>query len=198
LFLNSAIRNPHSAIDHNQIRKMTVRPDAPIFLIGYRCTGKSSAARELARRRGYEFDDIDDQIERQAGKSIAAIFTENGESVFRDLESRILRELCARQRTVIALGGGTLGREENRRAVRAAGPAVWLTASVDTIDRRMAGDPTSIHRRPNLTTEGGRAEIETLLAARTPHYRECATVEIDTEGKTTSEIVSEIATRLGL
>jgi shikimate kinase len=175
---------------------MTARHDSPIFLIGYRCTGKSSAARELARRLGYEFDDIDDQLERQAGKSIAAVFAEDGEPAFRDLESRILKEFCARRRTVMALGGGTLGREENRRAVKEAGVAVWLTASVDTIERRMAGDPASASRRPNLTPFGGRAEIESLLAARTPDYRECATFVIDTEGKTTAQIVDEISARL--
>jgi len=177
---------------------MTDSSGAPIFLIGYRCTGKSSAARELARRLEYEFDDIDDQIERQAQKSIAAIFAEDGEPAFRDLESRILLELCGRRRTVIALGGGTLGRKENRSALSAAGPCVWLTASVDTIHGRMAGDPTSAARRPSLTNLDSRTEIETLLAARTPHYRECATLIVDTEGKSTSEIVNEIAVGLAL
>ena len=177
---------------------MVTRPDSPIFLIGYRCTGKSSAARELARRLDYEFDDIDDQIEREARKSIAAIFAEDGETAFRDLESRILMELCARRRTVIALGGGTLGREENRRALIAAGPCVWLTASVDTIHGRMTADPASAARRPSLTNLDGRTEIETLLAVRTPHYRECATLIVDTEGKSTPKIVSEIASGLTL
>jgi shikimate kinase len=99
---------------------------------------------------------------------------------------------------VIALGGGTLGREENRLALREAGIGVWLTASAATIHARMAGDPASPARRPNLTPVGGRSEIESLLAVRTPHYRECATISVDTEDKTTAAIVDEIESRLGL
>ena len=58
-----------------------------------------------------------------------------------------------------------------------AGPVVWLTASVDTILERLAADPATASRRPNLTTAGGREEIEALLATRTPIYRECATLD---------------------
>ena len=62
----------------------------------------------------------------------------------------------------------------------------------------MEGDPTSPARRPNLTPVGGRAEIETLLAARTPHYQECATISVDTDHKSTATIVDEIQSRLRL
>ena len=87
-------------------------------------------------------------------------FADDGEAAFRDLEATSRRELCRRRRTVVALGGGAVLREENRRAIRAAGPVVWLTASVDTILERLAADPATASRRPNLTTAGGRAEIE--------------------------------------
>jgi shikimate kinase len=174
---------------------MSKSKDCPIFLIGYRGTGKSSVARELAARLGFEWDDVDDRIEAAAGKSIAALFADDGEPAFRDLETRVLREICKRERCVTALGGGTLGREENRRAVKSAGTIIWLTASVDTIYRRMAADPATAARRPNLTAAGGRKEIEFMLAERTPIYRQCATFVIDTEDKTVSEIVDEI-TRL--
>jgi shikimate kinase len=170
--------------------------DDPILLIGYRGTGKSSVARELARTLDFEWDDLDDRIEAAAGKSIAAIFAEDGETAFRDLESRQLSELCGRRRTVFALGGGTLGRSENRELVKTSGPVIWLTAMVDTIYERMTGDPTTAARRPNLTPIGGRSEIEMLLDERTPHYRECATLTIDTEGKTVAEIAAEIVRRL--
>jgi shikimate kinase len=73
---------------------------------------------------------------------------------------------------------------------------VWLTASVVTILERVAADATSASRRPNLTAAGGRAEIEALLAIRTPHYRQCATLVVDTEGKTSAEVAAEIAAKL--
>jgi shikimate kinase len=177
---------------------------SPIFLIGYRGTGKTSVARELAGRLGCEWIDADDVIEREAGKSIATIFAEEGEPAFREMESRAVAELSrpvtssghGKRPTVVALGGGAVLREENRRAIRGVGPVVWLTASVDTILERVSADPTTTSRRPGLTTAGGRAEIEELLAARAPFYRECATLVVDTEGKTVAEVADEIASKL--
>jgi shikimate kinase len=169
-----------------------------IALIGYRGVGKTAIARLLALRLGWDWVDADVEIELRAGKSIAAIFADAGEAAFRDLESAIVADLCRRERTVLALGGGAVLREENRAAVARCGAAVWLQASVDTILKRLAADATTAGRRPNLTQAGGRQEIAELLAVRTPIYRACATLEVDTEGKAPSEIVDEIVAGLGL
>jgi shikimate kinase len=138
---------------------MAQRGDSPIFLIGYRGTGKSSAARELAARLEFAWVDADDVVEQDAGKTIAAIFADEGEAAFRDLESRVVATLSRKRRTVVALGGGAVLREENREAIRAAGPVVWLTASVETIFQRLAAHDLSASRRPDLTASGGRVEI---------------------------------------
>lgn len=171
-------------------------PDAPRFLIGYRGTGKTTVARELAARLGCDWIDADDVIEEQAGKTIAGIFADEGEAVFRDWESRVVGELSRKRRTVAALGGGVVLRDENRRLISKAGPVVWLTAGVDTILERLASDPATSSRRPNLTKMGEREEIEAVLAARTPLYRECATLIVDTEGKSAAEVADEIAANL--
>jgi shikimate kinase len=89
-------------------------------------------------------------------------------------------------------------REANRLALRQCREIVWLTASPKTIEERLAGDPATPDRRPNLTNSGGRNEIERLLAERTPIYRSCATLEVDTENKAPAEIADEIVTALGL
>ena len=170
--------------------------DAPVFLIGYRGTGKTSVARELAGQLGCHWVDADDLIEQMTGKTIAAIFADEGEAGFREWESRVVATLSRKRRAVVALGGGAVLREDNREAICAAGPVVWLTASVDTILERVAADSTTANRRPNLTVAGGRAEIEALLAIRTPHYRQCATLVVDTEGKTSAEVAEEIAAKL--
>jgi shikimate kinase len=175
---------------------MALGDDAPIFLIGYRGTGKSAVSRELASRLGYSWIDADEAVEQHAGKSIARIFADDGEPAFRKMEAKIVTELVGEKRTVVALGGGAVLRDENRQAMRAAGSVVWLTASVATILERVAADATTAHRRPNLTMMGGRAEIEELLAVRTPLYRECATLTVDTEGKTAAEVADEIAASL--
>lgn len=170
--------------------------DQPIFLIGYRGTGKSTVARLLAERWGWEYIDTDQEIESRSGKSIATIFAEEGETAFRLLETAVVTELSCRRRTVVALGGGAVLSEANRRAVQRAGIVVWLTATVDTIAKRLAADDKTATQRPNLTATGGLGEIETLLAAREPIYRACATFEVDTENKTPREIVDEIVARL--
>jgi len=82
---------------------------------------------------------------------------------------------------VIAAGGGAVLNPDTRRDFQAAGPVIWLKASVDTIEKRLCGDATTGERRPNLTASGGRAEIEELLATREPLYRETATVTIMTD-----------------
>jgi shikimate kinase len=170
--------------------------EAPIFLIGYRGTGKSTVARHLAQRLGYDSMDADEEVERRAGKSIAAIFADDGEAAFRDLESQLVDELSRLRRTVVALGGGAVLRDANRNAIRAAGPVVWLTAPVDAIAARLADDPATASRRPNLTKMGGREEVEAVLAERTPIYRQCATLTVDTVGKTCAQVADEIAANL--
>lgn len=170
--------------------------DRAVALIGYRGTGKTTVARLLAGRLSYDWVDADVEIELRAGKSIAAIFETSGESVFRDLETEIVTELVQRQRTVLALGGGAVLREANRKGLAQCQQTIWLQASADEIAKRISTDPTTAERRPNLTNRGGRHEIEQLLAERTPIYRSCATLEVDTESKDPAEIAAEIFARL--
>jgi shikimate kinase len=171
--------------------------DKPIFLIGYRGTGKTTVARELAARLGCDWVDADDVIEQNAGKTIAQIFADDGEPAFREFEANAVAALGRKHRTVVALGGGAVLREANRKAIAATGGlVVWLTATVDTILNRVAADRTTSARRPKLTTGGGRDEVETLLTQRMPLYRECATLVVDTEGQTVADVVEEILSKL--
>lgn len=168
---------------------------APIFLIGYRGTGKTTVARMVARRLGRESIDADKEIERRAGKTIAAIFADDGEPAFRDVEAAVIADL-AQTGLVISTGGGAVLREESCVAMQSAGPIVWLTASVDTISDRISADAATARLRPNLTAVGGKAEIEAVLADRTPIYEACATFVVDTDGKTPAEVADQIVARL--
>jgi shikimate kinase len=167
-----------------------------LILIGYRGTGKTTIARLAALQAGWEWVDMDVEIELRAGKSIAAIFADEGEPAFRDLESRVLADLAGRDRLVIATGGGVVLREENRQALKRSGKVVWLKASPETILARVSADASTLQRRPQLTTSGGLAEIVELLNRRTPFYHQCADLEIDTDHKQPGEIAVEISQAL--
>jgi shikimate kinase len=167
-----------------------------IALIGYRGTGKTAVARQLARSLGWDWVDADIEVELAAGKSIAAIFADDGEPAFRDLEAAVLADLIQRDHAILALGGGVVLRPVNRTLVRQAGRVVWLTATPETIAERMAADATTALRRPNLTAAGGLDEIRGLLDERSPLYRQCCDLEIDTEAKTPTEVSTEILEKL--
>jgi shikimate kinase len=168
-----------------------------VALIGYRGTGKTTVARLLAERLGWQWFDADERIEACAGSTIKEIFARGGESAFRTWEESVVAELTSCRDAVLALGGGAVLRESNRDAIR-RGWVVWLSADAATILQRVAADPSTASRRPNLTTAGGLAEIQQLLAAREPLYRECADFAVATVGKSPEQVAGEIVCFLQL
>ncbi len=163
-----------------------------LFLTGYRGTGKTTVAKIVADRLGWQWVDVDDQIEQAEGTTIAAIFAEKGEAAFRDLEEQVVAEICLQEKRIVALGGGAVLRDSTRQRLHEAGPVVWLTASAEVLARRIAGDATTSQRRPDLTKLSPLDEIRHLLAEREPLYRECATVTVNTEAHSPEEIAEEI------
>jgi len=167
-----------------------------VTLIGYRGSGKSSVARPLAARWGWTAVDADDVIEQRAGRTIREIFSQSGEAEFRRLERETIADLVRQSSLVLAAGGGAILDEATRHALRAAGPVVWLRAPVDELAARIAQDATTADRRPNLTSAGGIDEIERVLAEREPLYRQCATLVVETGGRTLDDVVASLAREL--
>jgi shikimate kinase len=164
-----------------------------IVLIGYRGTGKSTVGRCIAERLSWTFLDADEVLEQRADCTIREIFSQQGEFVFRDLESTILQELCTHEQQVLALGGGVVLREANRALLKSPQQrVVWLQADAETLFHRIHGDPTTAERRPALTNIGGIAEIVQLLAVREPLYRDCAEFTIATAERSPHHIADEI------
>ncbi|MDH4229147.1 MAG: shikimate kinase [Nitrospirota bacterium] len=160
-----------------------------LFLTGFMGTGKSVVGPLVARHLGYEFVDLDRVIERAAGKSIPKLFETEGEAAFRSRETDALRQVARRDGCVVATGGGAVTIAENRRIMAATGHVVCLTASVAAIVRR-----TRRHRagRPLLDTGGSLAsQVESLLEARAPYYRECHHV-VDTTGRPVDDVAREV------
>lgn len=166
-------------------------PASLIFLVGYRGTGKSTVGRLVAGRLGWDFRDADAEIEAVAGTTIADIFAAEGEAGFRDREARVLGELAAADRRVLATGGGVVLRPANRDVLR-TGFVAWLTAPADVLWDRLCWDPTTAARRPNLTASGGLDEVAKLLAVREPLYREVAAITIDTAARSPDMVAADI------
>jgi shikimate kinase len=165
-----------------------------IYLIGYRGTGKSTVARLLAERLGWEWCDADAELERALGKTIRQIFAEEGEAGFRDKEAHILKQLSERNNCVIATGGGVVLRPENREIIK-RGRVIWLQASPEVIWARLQEDATTAERRPDLA-QGGLHEIKDLLAQREPLYEALADESFDTSHQTPEEI-ADLVSRKG-
>jgi shikimate kinase len=150
-----------------------------LVLIGPRGSGKSTVGRILAAKLGWSFIDADEYLETAAGRTIAAIFKEEGEAGFRDREASVLADLCGLDNIVVASGGGVVLRPANRARLRQAGYVVWLQIHPETAFSRLQADPTTASRRPNLTLLGGLEELRAISAEREPMYRESADFALD-------------------
>ncbi len=167
-----------------------------LVLIGYRGTGKSTVARLLADTLGWPLVDTDPLIEQRAGLEIAEIFARFGEPHFRDLESAVIADLDARDPAVISVGGGAVLRPANVEHLRRGSLVVWLTAPAETLLARIGGDPTTVARRPNLTSLPGIEEIRHLLAVREPLYRRAADLRFDTAALAPQQVAEQVLEHL--
>jgi shikimate kinase len=169
-----------------------------ITLIGYRGCGKSSIAPRLAKRLEWNWIDSDRVIEERAGCSIRQIFENEGEAGFRKRESEIIAELLQQDRLVLASGGGAILAEENRIRMKAAGPVVWLHASIDALAKRLSRDRFAGENRPSLTGRPIAEEVAEVMATREPLYRECATIVVDSEREWPEQVARRIARQIDL
>lgn len=163
------------------------------ILIGYRATGKSTLAADLACKIGCRQIDADDAFETACAGSIASFISYHGEPAFRDAETALLRDLLGQSDAILATGGGVILRPENRLLLRQAGrPVVWLTAPVSEIRRRLAADPTTSGRRPALAGGDVLDEVEQALGERERLYREVADTTFDTTSVERDVLVASV------
>lgn len=164
-----------------------------VVLIGYRGTGKSTVGKIVASRLGRAMLSTDAEIVKRAGQSIPEIVAQQGWDYFRDLESQVCQELAGRDGLVIDTGGGAILRADNVRALKKTGTLFWLTASVETITKRIGRDT----QRPSLTgTKSFVDEIQEVLRERTPKYEAAADHAIATDGRSLVQVADEILARL--
>ena len=162
-----------------------------VVLVGFMAAGKTTVGPLLATRLGYRFVDIDAEVERLAGRSIAEIFETAGEEEFRRLEAAATAKLDEEGELVIAAGGGWMISD----AVRNRWPdsvRVWLRATTSTILGRL--DPRALDR-PVLGERASERSIAALLAEREPSY-ELAELSVNTDDLDPGEIAELVASLL--
>ncbi len=159
------------------------RPTSPddgsgnLVLIGLRACGKTTLGREVARRAGRPFVDLDEALAARAGRGADAVLAEDGEDAFRAHEQAVLLAAADLRDHVVATGGGAVLGGEAFEALARPAFVVYLHASVETLVARSAARP-----RPPLTGLPPAAEVAALLARRDPLYRAAADSTISVEG----------------
>jgi len=163
-----------------------------IFLVGLMGAGKTSVGKVLARRFNKIFYDSDQEIERSTGVKIPLIFEIEGESGFRNRESRLLEELVRRRNIVLATGGGAVLSAQNRRLLADHGTVVYLRAAVSDLWQRTRHDKN----RPLLQTADPQGRLQELFEQRDPFYREIADIIIDTGNQGLGSLAHRIEQKL--
>jgi 3-dehydroquinate synthetase/shikimate kinase len=169
-----------------------------IVVTGFMGTGKSSVGRSLAGMLGVPFFDTDKAIEEAQGRSIAEIFAEDGEEVFRRMERELCEKIFDDRGAVVSTGGGTLLDERTYDLFSRRATIVLLEASLESLAARLAGGrDRPLLQRKGATLAGAdlRKRIEEILVSRAPVYGKIAT-KFDTSDATSDETAARIATSL--
>ena len=164
----------------------------PLYLIGFMGSGKSTVSRFLSQMLEIPKIEMDDLLAQRAGKSITQIFAEDGEEVFRQQETALLREIGQGGPALISCGGGVVLRPENVEIMQQTGTILMLSATPETIFERVRHST----KRPILNGNMNVEFIAGLMAKRDPAYRQAAQVTISIDGKTSEEVAVQIAAML--
>ena len=146
------------------------KPFTNVYLIGPMGSGKSTIGLRLANLLGMDFLDNDQELEKQTGASVGLIFDLEGEEGFRKRETAMLAKLAARENVLLATGGGTVTRAENRELLRNNGLVVYLRTSVSQQIKRLSHDKA----RPLLQSGDREEKLTRLAKERNPLYEELA------------------------
>ncbi len=165
---------------------------ANIYLIGYRCSGKSTVGRALADHLELDFCDTDELIAAGEQKPITEIVAGRGWPHFRELEKQCLLRLAQKKNKVVATGGGIVLHPENIACMRSSGTVLWLRVKPQTVLHRLSRDPATESFRPALTQQEIEKEVFTTMAARRELYSRAANLSFNTDLAQPDEIVAAI------
>jgi len=163
-----------------------------LILTGFMGTGKTTVGKAIAERLKRPFVDTDTWIEERAGKSVAAIFAEDGEDRFRAWEAEACAAFSEPQELIIATGGWALGPQKNRESVEQGGRIICLTATPEKIIERLSAATD----RPLLATDDRDAKVRALLKQREAVYRSFAW-QVNTTEMSPAEVMMHVMALYG-
>jgi len=170
-----------------------------IFLTGFSGSGKSTIGPLLANSLGFEFIDLDREIELAAGKSINRIFAEDGEEAFRSLELRTLEKIGKQKELVVSLGGGVLENDRCFEQIRTHGTLIYLKSSPEILTLRLQHKTDRpLLKGPDgrkLSKEAVHQRVTELLEKREPRYLK-ADLVVFTDSKKIGTSVEELTRKI--
>ena len=158
-----------------------------IALIGFMGTGKTIVGKALAKLLNYQFIDLDVEIEKQLGITISDIFKTKGETEFRNIEQKVLKQTISNTNIILSCGGGAIINSDSRQILNENAMVVWLYNSVATSVKR-CNDGT----RPLLNVENPMDAAEKLFNSRIGFYADAADLLVNTENKNVEKIAEKI------
>ncbi|MBL7204387.1 MAG: shikimate kinase [Desulfobacteraceae bacterium] len=163
-----------------------------IVLVGYRCSGKTTVGKLLARDLKREFLDTDRLIEGKTGLPIHLYVSQKGWRDFRAVEKEVVSHVASRDDLVIATGGGVVMDQGNVRNLRKNGWFVWLKAKPSVIRDRMNTEEKPGELRPSLSGTDPLEEIDQILHERAPFYASTGDHTVDTNGQPPEKVARAI------
>lgn len=155
-------------------------------MLGMPSSGKSTLGRQLAKKLGYEFVDLDYKIEVTEGKKITEIFSLNGEEYFRKVESEQLKKIAPDSKVVVATGGGTPCFLDNMAVIKNNGISIFLDVKPEQLADRMKNSKKNNRPLLNITTDTLFDDIRNLYDNRIDVYKQA---DIIIEGETDADTI---------
>ncbi len=160
-----------------------------LWLVGMMGSGKTTVGRLIAASAGIEFRDTDAEVESRAGMTIADLWAEGGEALFRSLEAAVVIDSAHMDSAVIATGGGAVTDPSTRSVISSSGTVVWLRAQPGELVDRLSGQ----EGRPLLDrADDLEATLRDLAIRRSGNYRSLANHTVDVDGRSPEYLAAEI------
>jgi shikimate kinase len=166
------------------------------YLTGFMAAGKSTIGPILANTLGWNFYDLDKEVEKKERLKVVEIFEQKGEEYFRKSETALLEKLSQDDEAIISLGGGAIASDANFRIIKSSGKIIYLKSSPEMAYKRLRfkrDRPAFVFEGEDVPSKGEFLErINKLLDARKRYYEQADFV-VDTDDQTVGKTVDVIA-----